>query len=311
MIVGAGAAIVGASIAADQIHAAESPSPSEEESSAPFRYCLNTSTIRGNAGTFVEKLHAISRAGFRAIEPWQDEIEGHLNAGGTIKDLRSRCDDQGLTIVSVIAFHDWIVDDADRRKTALERAKRDFDVLAQLGVTRVAAPPAGAVEVAMTNYSDMAERYRNLLELGQPFGIAPQLELWGFSKTLSRVGEVAHVAIEAEHPAAGILLDVYHLHKGGNLPESVSMIAGSAMHLIHMNDYPIDPPRETIKDSHRVMPGDGSAPLADILRRLKSGGFHGYLSLELFNGDLYTQDPLLVCRVGLEKMQAAVQAAFA
>jgi sugar phosphate isomerase/epimerase len=125
------------------------------------------------------------------------------------------------------------------------------------------------------------------------------------------VGEVAHVAIEAQHPAAGILLDVYHLHKGGNLPESVSMIAGGAMHVIHLNDYPSDPPRETIKDSHRVMPGDGSAPLTDILRRLKSGGFNGYLSLELFNGDLYTQDPLLVCRVGLEKMQAAVQAAFA
>jgi sugar phosphate isomerase/epimerase len=137
------------------------------------------------------------------------------------------------------------------------------------------------------------------------------LELWGFSKTLSRVGEVAHVAIEAQHPAAGILLDVYHLHKGGNPPESVSMIAGSAMHVLHMNDYPSDPPRDAIKDSHRVMPGDGSAPLTDILRRLKSGGFQGYLSLELFNGDLYTQDPLLVCRVGLEKMQAAVQSAIA
>jgi sugar phosphate isomerase/epimerase len=309
--------ITGAGLGALAVVAGATPSLAGEPAKVaaanpptPFGYCLNTSTVRGNAGTFVEKLQAIARAGFRAIEPWMDEIVGHVQAGGSVKDLHHRCQDLGLSIINVIAFHDWIVDDATRRKAALEQARRDFDTLAQLEVRRVAAPPAGAVNVTMTNYAEMASRYREFLQVGEKYEIAPQLELWGFSKTLSRVGEVAHVAIEADHPSAGILLDVYHLHKGGNAPQCLDFIAGDRMHLMHLNDYPGDPPRETIKDSHRVFPGDGVAPLTEIFQRLAKNGFRGYVSLELFNGELYTQDPLLVCRVGLEKMQAAMRAAF-
>ena len=33
-----------------------------------------------------------------------------------------------------------------------------------------------------------------------------------------------------------------------------------------MNDYPADPPRETIRDEHRVYPGDGIAPLTKLFK---------------------------------------------
>jgi sugar phosphate isomerase/epimerase len=74
-----------------------------------------------------------------------------------------------------------------------------------------------------------------------------------------------------------------------------------------MNDYPADPPRETIRDEHRVYPGDGIAPVAQILRGLKANGFQGALSLELFNRQLWEQDAMDVARTGLEKMRAAAQ----
>ena len=57
-------------------------------------------------------------------------------------------------------------------------------------------------------------------------------------------------------------------------------------------------------DGDRVYPGDGVAPLADILRTLREIGFDGYLSIELFNPTYWKQDPLEVgARSGLQKLR--------
>ena len=103
--------------------------------------------------------------------------------------------------------------------------------------------------------------------LGDHIGVVPQVEVWGFSKTLPRLGQAALVAIESGHPKACVLPDVYHLYKGGSDFTGLKLLNGAAVHVFHMNDYPADPPRESIGDSDRVYPGDGVAPLTDILRR--------------------------------------------
>jgi 2-keto-myo-inositol isomerase len=81
------------------------------------------------------------------------------------------------------------------------------------------------------------------------------------------------------------------------------------VHVFHMNDYPANPPRESIGDADRVYPGDGVAPLAEILRTMREVGFDGHLSIELFNETYWKQDPNEVARTALKKMQAAVSKA--
>ena len=175
----------------------------------------------------------------------------------------------------------------------------------------VAAPPAGATKQADLNLFSAAERYHALLELGKEMGVTPQVELWGFSQSMKRLGELVFVAAESGHPDACMLPDVYHIYKGGSDFEGLRMINGAAIHVFHMNDYPDNPPRATIGDAHRVYPGDGVAPLSKILRDIDASGFRGMLSLELFNRDYWQQDALDVARTGLEKMREAVQKAFA
>jgi hypothetical protein len=66
------------------------------------------------------------------------------------------------------------------------------------------------------NLFSAAERYRALLEIGAEIGVTPQVEVWGFSTALSRLGETAFVAIESGRDDACILPDVYHIYKGGS-----------------------------------------------------------------------------------------------
>ena len=274
----------------------------------PFRYCLNTSTIRGKKLQLVEKIEVASRAGYQAIEPWVSEIGDYVKGGGKLKDLRRRLRDRGLEVPSAIGFAEWIVDDEPRRKKALEQLKREMDWVSQVGGTRIAAPPAGAVNQGNLSLAKAAERYRAILGLGDKAGVVPQVELWGFSKCLSRLGEVALVALDSKHPKACVLPDVYHLYKGGSGFAGLRLLSGAAVHVLHANDYPADPPRATITDAHRVYPGDGVAPWKAILGGLREAGFRGFLSLELFNRDYWMQDPLDVARRGLEKMRAVVKA---
>ena len=276
-----------------------------------MRYCLNTSTIRGQQLGLVAEIELAAKAGYDGIEPWIREIEVYQQEGGSLADLRKRLDDHGLRVESAIGFPQWIVDDPEARARGLEQAKREMGLVAALGGTRIAAPPAGATDRDDMDLLTIAERYRALLEVGRAAGVVPQLELWGFSKTIHRLGELLYIATEADHPDACVLPDVYHIYKGGSGFDGLRMLAGTQVHCFHMNDYPADPPRETIGDADRVYPGDGVAPLDEILGTLRRNGFAGVLSLELFNPRYYELDAEEVVTTGLEKMKAAVESSMA
>jgi len=286
----------------------------ESKSSSPaarFLLCLNTATVRGQKLGIVKEVEVAAQAGYQAVEPWVDAIEEYKKQGGSLPDLRRRIADLGLAVESAIGFPQWIVDDDAKRAKGMERAKFEMDLVAQIGGKRLAAPPAGATDTPGLDLLKAAERYRILLEAGDQIGVVPQLELWGFSKNLNRLGECPCAAIEAGHPKACVLLDVFHLYKGGSDFHGLGLLNGNAVHVLHMNDFPAEPTREKIDDSYRVYPGDGVAPVLDILRSLRSIGGQKVLSLELFNRKYWAMDAAEIARAGLEKMKSALSKALA
>jgi 2-keto-myo-inositol isomerase len=297
---------------------AESPVDSEEAgqsgpTSSPgeaFQYCLNTSTIRGQQLTVPEQVDVAAAAGYQAIEPWIRDLQEYSRTGGSLPDLRKRIEDAGLLVPSAIGFATWIVDDEVERRKGLEVARADMQMLKEIGGTRIASPPVGATQQNDLDLFAAAERYRALLEIGREEQVLPQLELWGFSQTLSRLGELALVASEAGHPDACLLPDVYHIYKGGSDFHGLRILNGRTIHVFHMNDYPAQPDRSAISDRDRVYPGDGIAPLSQILHTLYESGSRPMLSLELFNPTYWEQDAQEVARTGLEKMKQSVAAAF-
>jgi len=179
-------------------------------------------------------------------------------------------------------------------------------LVAQIGGKRFAAPPAGATGLPKLELIKLAERYRALLELGEQIGVVPELEVWGFSQNLGRLSECVAVAMETGHRNACVLPDVFHLYKGGSDLRGIRLLGPDAVQVLHMNDYPNDPPRDKIDDGFRQYPGDGVAPLTDLLQTLRRTGGRKVLSLELFNRKYWSEDPLAVAKNGLAKMRAVV-----
>ena len=302
----ASATALGATATAAASSSAEVSPPGKPQ----FRYCLNTSTIAGQKLTLAEEVDLVAKAGYDGIEPWIREIKAHVDKGGSLRDMSKRIADHGLRVESAIGFARWIVDDESTRKAGLEEAKRDMDLVRQIGGTRIAAPPAGATSGGRLDLFEAANRYRALLVSGADIGVTPQIEVWGGSQNLSRLGEAVFVAIESGHDDACLLPDVYQIYKGGSDFAGLKMVAGTSMHCFHVNDYPADPPRATIGDKDRVYSGDGIAPLNDVFRTLAMVGFFGALSLELFNRDYWAKDAAEVLSTGLRKMKESVTRAL-
>jgi sugar phosphate isomerase/epimerase len=103
-----------------------------------------------------------------------------------------------------------------------------------------------------------------------------------------------------------MLLDIYHIYKGGSTYDGLCLLGPQAMPVLHMNDFPASPTREEMNDSHRVMPGDGVADFSTIIKQLQAANPNMVFSLELFNRDYWKQEPLKVAQLGLDKMKSLV-----
>jgi sugar phosphate isomerase/epimerase len=198
-----------------------------------------------------------------------------------------------------------MVDDDQKRKAGFEQMEKEMNVLAELGCKRVAAPAAGVT--GQLDLFKAGERYKELLDLGRKTEVMPQLEFWGAFPYFHHLGQVLMVAAVANDPDARILPDVYHLFRGGSGYEGLKMLSGDLIEIFHLNDFVDTIPREKQEDKDRVYPGDGAAPMKQILADIKNMGGEKVLSLELFNKDYWQQDALQVARMGLSKMKKLVE----
>lgn len=283
-----------------------SASAASSKKAHKFEFSLNMSTIMGQKLGLIKELEVASAAGYKHCEIWVPTLEAYLKSGGTLLEAKKRIDDLGINVQNAIGFAQWIVDDEATRKQGLEQMKREMDMLAQLGCFRTAAPPMGATKEAGLDLRRAAERYRAILDIGANMGVTPQLEMWGHSKNLNRVADVLFVAAEAGQPNAKLLLDVFHLYKGESSIDCLHLVGENSIEVFHVNDYVTSIKPTSITDGDRIYAGDGEAPIKEIIKRLKPSEKPVILSLELFNKELWGQDPLKVAKTGLEKLKGLV-----
>lgn len=262
----------------------------------PFLPCLNTSTIRPAA--LVDKINAASRAGFQAIEPWNDDVDSYLRNGGTMESLRALLRERGLSVPSVIAIMGWIGCADEERDRQRAEAIRRIEQAAALGAPHiVASPPRGTVDL------DRAARdYREVLQLGKERGIRPSMEFLGFVDQINNINAAWEIVQRAGDPDGTIVIDWFHMVRGqASTVDDLRRIPAGKISIVHLDDVPYQKPFAEMSDSDRVYPGEGDIPLGEMFQALRDIGYSGPVSLELFNAQYWAQDPYEVARTGFEK----------
>ena len=278
-----------------------------------MRLCLNTSCLCNpfvsSAIPVPEKVKIAAAAGFEEIEMWIPELDEYVEGGGTLGELKGLIDDSGLSVPSLITLRGWMDGEGAAHREALDDCKRRLDIAAALGAPRMVASPSGPrqPEWYHLDLDFVAGRYRELLELGDQVGVAPMMEFLGFSSSVYTLEQCQAIVELADHPRASMVVDPFHLWRGGSGFGRVPSVTLQQIGVCHFNDAPAaNPPRFEQADADRVWPGEGVLPLLPMLKYLHSIGYDRTLSLELFNPGYWNLDPAENAKIGIEKVKACL-----
>lgn len=266
-----------------------------------FIYCLNCSTIKPTP--LLDKIRLASRHGFTAIELWINEIYEYVGRGGEASDVVKALGDYGLSVPCTIAMRGWGEACEAEYPLMLEEAKRRMELAARLGSPLiVATPPRSACPI-----EQISRRYRDLLEIGRQVGVTPAMEYIGFFGSVYHLNQAWRIVQEAEAPDATLVVDAFHNFRGGATLDDLKAIPIEKIAHYHIDDAPATPPREQQSDPDRVMIGDGILDLRGEIEHLRTAGYHGCVSLELFNRELWAKDPNDVLALGIQRMHELLE----
>lgn len=305
--------VAAASIAATGCATSQSITPATsvkryQNGRSPWPICLDFATIRPSSTE--DKIRIAVEAGYDAIEPWEGDLHKFEQAGGDLKDLCKRIKDMGLFVPSVIGLWGAIPATREAFDKSLVDTRRRMRQAADVGATHIQVVPQPKRPWNEFDPKWAADRYRELIEIGlNDYGISPALVFVEFLPGVKRMGQAAAIAIDADHPQAKIIPDVFHMLIGDSGFNGLKHMNGDFFAIFQFNDAPKGMAVSEMKDKDRVYPGDGILPLPQILRDLKSTGYTGCISLELYNPSYWAQDHLRVAKTGLEKTLKVIEQA--
>ena len=181
-----------------------------------------------------------------------------------------------------------------------DEARRRFALCARLGALYIVATPP--LEKKETEH--LPERYRNLLQIGREEGIRPTFEYISFFKSVYRLADAWKIVQQTDDPDSSIILDAFHNWNSHSTLNDLRAIPLQKISHYHIDDAAPGKSPATQTDPDRVMLGDGQIDLAAEIAVLKEKGYDKTVSLELFNAELWEQDPLEVISTGLARMKA-------
>ncbi len=276
-----------------------------QDGASPWPICLDTATIR--PASLIEKVKIAAEAGYDGIEPWDGELEEFEKNGGNLKELGREIKKLGLKVPSVIGLWNAIPDTMDLFVSSLPETRRRMRMARDIGAEHIQTIPNQLSE----NYNQqwVADRFRDIIEIGlKEYDIKPALVFVKYF-TIKTLGQAVGIAMDANHPIAKVIPDVYHMHISGGGFEGLKMLKGDAIAIFQFNDAPSTPVFKDLRDEHRVYPGDGILPLDSIFKDLKVIGYKGFISLEMYNPNYYKEDLLAVAKTGLKKTLAVLKKA--
>ncbi|WP_234689295.1 sugar phosphate isomerase/epimerase family protein [Allorhizobium ampelinum] len=233
------------------------------------------------SGTLQEKLQAASAAGFAGIELLEGDIAGHKPG-----EVASMVADLGLQIDILQPFRDFEGVLPEQHAANLEKAKRAFDLMAELG-TSLMLVCSNTSESAICDDELSSDQLAEIADLAIERSIKIGFEALSWGTCISTYEHAYRVVCAAQHRALGIVLDSFH-----TLAVSDSLSNLHALDPEHVSYVQIaDAPRLALplidwSRHHRRLPGHGDLDVAGFLRAITEAGYDGTISLEIFSDEL-------------------------
>jgi sugar phosphate isomerase/epimerase len=262
------------------------------------RLALHTWTL--DTTPLAEVLRVARATGWPAVELRRIDFARARAAGQGPADVLALVGASGLRVACVGVEHGWMFADGAERARLLEAFAESCRWAAALGAPCVMSP----VDFASGPVARAADSLREVAALAAVHGLRVALELQSQAPQFNTLAATREVVVRAGHPAAGLLLDTYHLERSGGFA-GVADLEPAEIAYVQFSDVPRSGlvPGRTLD---RLPPGQGSVPFREFFRLVAARGYAGDLSYEAPHPAAWARDPAAVAREALDAARACL-----
>lgn len=271
-----------------------------------MKYCMSTMCV--DSSSLNDKIDAISSAGFDSIEMWIKDIDGQ-----DIKSIKKKTTDSGLIIAEIVKLEGWFEDDYTLMNTApnhasiMNECKRRMDITKTMGSDYIVVLPSRSDRGFYKSIEEGRDHYYELLRIGEEIGVCPTLEFTGQSNQINTINSVLDFILPIKHPLVKIIIDNFHVWRGGSNLEDIYKIDKNLISIVHISDVDQKFSKNEYKDRNRVMPGDGIINIKKFIQIILKTGFDGHISLGCYNHENWKKDPYQIAIEGITKMRKVIE----
>jgi sugar phosphate isomerase/epimerase len=254
-----------------------------------------------------------SESGFATIAPNPAQYREAIAAGWTDHSLRQLLVDNGITVAVIDPLVTALAGSPDRRSVPerfrwLFQATEDdcYRAAHALGATTInVAPFLGSVvdenELADSLGALCARAARHALAIAVEF--MPDTGVPTLAAALNLIGP-------QRHHGATVTFDTWHFVRSGGRLSDLDHIAPGSIGILQINDRQ-DSSVPYVPMSDRLLPGEGTIPLAEILAPILEREPHIRVGLEVFSDALIAMDGAEVARLGASATLRVIRHALA
>lgn len=151
-------------------------------------------------------------------------------------------------------------------------------------------------------FDDSVEVLNKLADIAEPYGVKLSFEPIGDRHwCCNSIRQALEIVQTVNRDSVGLTVDCinFYMHDKAADVEFIKKIPRDKLFVFHINDCE-DLPLGILDHCHRLMPGVGTIPIADIAAAVKMVGYDGPACLELFRPQYWNMDAEEVIKMGAE-----------
>jgi 2-keto-myo-inositol isomerase len=255
--------------------------------------------------TFAEDVAAYADG--TAVEVWLTKLEAHLEKHSAA-ETRRLLEDRQLTPAAAAYQGGLLLSQGEQRRAHFDHFRRRLDLCQAFAIPTLIVAADFVEAVDQTALERSVVSLRQTAQWAAAVNVRLALEFRGSARFCSSLDTALALVLQCGEPNVGINFDVFHYYTGPSKFEDLRLLTPATLAHVQLCDV-AGVPRELATDADRILPGEGDFLLGPILRQFRTLGYDGWVSLELFNPELWRAQAMAVVEVGLASLRRSLDSA--
>ena len=242
-------------------------------------------------------IKAASAAGYDLLEIWSAKLYEYLKTN-TPADLKAALAEHKLEPYSINSIEHVTFRTPEDYAEVKSECETLSKIAGEIGCPYIVVVP-GLMPENGTKEQVIEESVRVLNELAdtsEPHGVSLAFEFLGQTDCSVQTLDLCNEIVEkVGRDSIGNVIDTFHFYAGNSTFEAIDSMRPEKLFIFHINDAE-DLPKEQLTDAHRLYPGTGILPIAEIKEHFDKIGYNRMVSIEIFRPEYWNQDPYEVAR---------------